>query len=405
MTTNDNATPSETRAQGPDETGLARAGAEQHSMRELLVRKLIDIIVLPAARISANERSLTADILLQIAGKVEEGLRVEIARRVARVPDAPPALLRMLLLDEPAVAGSIIEGAAHIPESLLIETAARATTAHREMLARRLDLTTSVADAMLKYYEPDIARLLLRREEFTLSPTAIDILVSRSTDDRDLQALLLRRRELEPAHGFIMFWWVDSERRKRILSRFALDRSILQDTVHELYPPTFGPGATPDPVVKEILTLLDRRHRARAPSGETLTMDMVKKTLALAWVAFSHDGAVAVSAMAGVSLELAARILRDPGGEPFAVMCKSLGVARNDFFKILTIGEDAAAVERAEELLAVFDMMARDFARAVLRYWDWDGNPRIARITRLVAEEGRDHKLELGNYDNNARLQ
>jgi hypothetical protein len=324
---------------------------------------------------------------------------------VARVPDAPPALLRMLLLDEPAVAGAIIQGAAHIPESLLIETAVRATTAHRDMIARRLDLTTSVADAMLKYHEPDIARLLLRREEFAFSPTAIDILVSRSTDDRELQALLLRRRELEPAHGFMMFWWVDGERRKRILSRFALDRSILQETVQELYPPTFGPGATPDPVVKEILTLLDRRHRARAPSGEALTMDMVKKTLALAWAAFSHDGAVAVSALAGVSLELAARILRDPGGEPFAVMCKSLGVARNDFFKILMIGEDAAAVERAEELLAVFDMMARDFARAVLRYWDWDGNPRIARITRLVAEEGRDHKLELGSYDTSARLQ
>jgi uncharacterized protein (DUF2336 family) len=405
MTTNDNATPSETLAPAPDDTGLASAAVEQHTLRELLVRKLIDIIVLPAARISANERSLTADILLQIAGKVEDSLRTEIARRVARVPDAPPALLRMLLLDEPAVAGAIIQGAAHIPESLLIETAVRATTAHRDMIARRLDLTTSVADAMLKYHEPDIARLLLRREEFAFSPTAIDILVSRSTDDRELQALLLRRRELEPAHGFMMFWWVDGERRKRILSRFALDRSILQETVQELYPPTFGPGATPDPVVKEILTLLDRRHRARAPSGEALTMDMVKKTLALAWAAFSHDGAVAVSALAGVSLELAARILRDPGGEPFAVMCKSLGVARNDFFKILTIGEDAAAVERAEELLAVFDMMARDFARAVLRYWDWDGNPRIARITRLVAEEGRDHKLELGSYDTSARLQ
>ena len=59
------------------------------SPRDLMVRKLIDIIVLPASRISANERSLTADILLQIADKVEESLRVEIAKRVARVPEAP----------------------------------------------------------------------------------------------------------------------------------------------------------------------------------------------------------------------------------------------------------------------------------------------------------------------------
>jgi len=29
--------------------------------------------------------------------------------------------------------------------------------------------------------------------------------------------------------------------------------------------------------------------------------------------------------------------------------------------------------------------MARDFSRAVLRYWDWDTNPRIAHITRMMA--------------------
>ena len=29
--------------------------------------------------------------------------------------------------------------------------------------------------------------------------------------------------------------------------------------------------------------------------------------------------------------------------------------------------------------------MARDFSRAVLRYWDWDSNPRIAHISRLMA--------------------
>ena len=65
--------------------------------RALMVRKLLDIVVLPAGKLSANERSLTADILLQVLGKVEEDLRVEVATRVARVPECPSALLRMLL--------------------------------------------------------------------------------------------------------------------------------------------------------------------------------------------------------------------------------------------------------------------------------------------------------------------
>jgi len=354
------------------------------SPRDLMVRKLIDIIVLPASRISANERSLTADILLQIADKVEESLRVEIAKRVARVPEAPPVLVRMLLLDEPSVAAPIIKGAENLPEALLLEAVKNGVTAHREMIARRHDLTTPVVDCMLEFNEPEVARCLLRRDEFAFSPWAMDILVSRSTTDTDLQALLLRRRELEPAHGFMMFWWVDSERRKRILSRFSLDRSILQDALRDLYPPTFRPGATPDPVVKEILTMLDRRHRPRGLNGETVTMDVVKRTLSASRDYPAQEITLAVSMIAGISLELAARILRDASGEPFAVTCKSLGVSRGDFYEMITNGGGALPAEHADELLAIFDSISRDFSRAILRYWDWDGNPRIARITRLL---------------------
>jgi hypothetical protein len=357
------------------------------SPRELLVRKLIDIVVLPAARISANERALAADVLLQIVDKVEEPIRVEIGRRIARVAEAPPALVRMLLLDEPGVAQAVIRGADSLPEALLIECAREGETAHRECLARRIDLTTSVADAILSFNEPEIAKLLLKREQFALSPSAIDILVARSTTDHDLQALLLRRRELEPAHGFMMFWWVGAEQRRRILARFALSRTLIQDALDDLYPRVFRSNEPPDPFVKEILVMLERRHRPRGVNGEAVSMDVVRKTLAAARTYPAQEIVHAVGMIAGVSRELAARILRDPGGEPFAVMCKGLGLPRDDFYSIMMVDPDAdepARAKKADATLAVFDSIARDFARAVLRYWDWDGNPRIARITRLL---------------------
>lgn len=387
MATNESAaTPAAPPQGGVEPQGLGS------SPRELLVRKLIDIVVLPAARISSNERALAADVLLQIVDKVEEPLRIEIARRVARVAEAPPALLRMLLLDEPQVAQPIIRGADSLPEALLIECAREGATAHRELLARRIDLTSSVADAIISFNEPETAKLLLKREEFALSPSAIDVLVSRSTTDKDLQALLLRRRELEPAHGFMMFWWVDAEPRRRILARFSLSRAIIQDALEDLYPRVFRSETTPDPFVKEILVMLERRHRPRGLNGEAVSMDVVRRTLAAARTYPAQEIIHAVGMIAGVSRELAARILRDPGGEPYAVMCKSLGLPRDDFFAILTSGPDAASPEvakRADSLLAVFDSMARDFARAILRYWDWDGNPRIARITRLLGVDAK----------------
>lgn len=369
----------------PTDVGLTPAPQRGASPREALIRKLADLVVLPAARISSNERSLVADIMLQALDSADEELRFDVARRVARVAEAPNALLRMLLLDEPRIAEPIIRRTDPVPEALLIECAKSGNTAHREMIARRLDLTASLADVILEFGELEVAKLLLRREEFQLSPNAIDLLVSRSTSDPEAQALLLRRRELEPAHGFMMFWWVSAENRKRILTRFALDRTIVQDAVQDLYPRVFrGEGA--DPFVKEILIMLDRRHRPRGVNGEPVSIDVVIKTLGAARKYPAQEIIHAASMIAGVSRELVARVLRDPGVEPFAVMCKSLGMPRSEFFSIVSRkdAENPLDPARAEAVLGIFDSMARDYARAVLRYWDWDGNPRIAHITRLL---------------------
>lgn len=354
--------------------------------RAQMVRKLVDVLVLPAGRISANERSLTADILLQVVDKVEIELRMEVAARLARVAESPPALLRMLLLDGAAVAEKLLRGAENLPEALLIEAAQSGEAAHRLMIAERLDLTTSVADVLLQSNELDVARAVLKRDDCLLSPNAVNKLVAMSATATDLQKPLLRRRELEPAHGFMMFWWVDGERRKRILSRFALDRGVIQDALADLYPKVFRSGDKPDPFVKDILILCERRHRPRGADGQPVSMDVILRTMRAARHYPAQEIVDAVGMISGISRELAARILRDPGGEPFAVLCKSLGVSRDNFFALFDEEGDAGenTPERAEYLLGVFDSMARDFSRAVLRYWDWDANPRIASITRLL---------------------
>ena len=351
----------------------------------LMVRKVTDIVVLPAARLSSNERSLAADVLLHVLAKVSADLREEVAKRISRVSDAPPALVRAVLLDEPAVAGQIIRHADTVPDALLIECAQKGSKAHRIAIARRIDLTSPVADEIVENGELDVAKLLLKREEFHLSPKAINILVSRSTSDVELQGLLLRRRELEPAHGFMMFWWVDTERRKRVLSRFALDRTTIQDSLQDLYGLVMrDPHA--DPFVKDILVMMDRRHRPRGTSGESVSLDVVIKTLKIARKHPTQEVIHATGLIAGVSRDLAARILRDPTGEPYAVMCKGLSIPRAEFFAAVSdqSGENPFSEQHAEDLLAIFDSMARDYSRAVLRYWDWDANPRIAEIMRLL---------------------
>lgn len=363
--------------------------------RAQLVRKLSDIVVLPTGRVSSNERALVADILLQVVDNVEIDLRKDVAERIAKVAECPPALVHALLLDEPEVAEKIIRVAETVPEALLIEAAREGGPAHRLMIAERSDLTTAVADAVLLQGEFDVCKAVLKREACQLSPNAVNFLVAQSATRKELQPLLMRRRELEPAHGFMMFWWVDAERRKRILARFALDRRVIQDVLADLYPKVFRSKTEPDPFVRDILILAERRHRPRGIDGEPVGMDVVLRTLAAAQKYPAQEIVDAVAMIAGISRDLASRVLRDSGGEPLAVMCKSLGMPRDDFFALFEAGEegDADVAAKADYLLAIFDSMARDFARAVLRYWDWDSNPRIALINRML---GLEQDLGLG---------
>ena len=369
------------------DTLLTPMGKGVTSPRAMMVRKLSDIVVLPSGQISTNERSLVADILLQIVDKVEPTIRKDLAKRVSRLADCPPALVRALILDDVDIAQEILEHADNVPEPLLIEAAHQGQMAHRLIIASRKNVSSAVADAVLHYGELDVIKRVLRCQDLTLSPVAVNMLVAQSASMPEVVPLLLRRPELEPAHGYTMFWWVDTERRRRILARFTLDRRLIQESLEDLYPQTFR-SENPDELVKEILLLSERRHRPRGVDGEPVSVGIIIKTLASARRNVSPEIIEAVSMIAGVSRDLASRILRDLGGEPLAIMCKSLGMARDDFYEVQLVPEEDkdAATEKADYLLGIFDSLARDCCRAILRYWDWDGNPRIAHISQLLAK-------------------
>jgi uncharacterized protein (DUF2336 family) len=364
-------------------TPMSKVGS---TPRTQLARKLADIAVLPAGRVSANERALVADILLQVIGNVDMALRKEIASRIAKLAESPPALVRALLLDEPEVAEAILRGSVTIAEGILIEAAREGVAAHRMMIAARVNLTTATADALLEKGELEVCKAVLKRDDCTLSPNAVNQLVAMSATAPDLHGPLLRRRELEPSHGFIMFWWVDAERRRRILTRFSIDRRIIQDALADLFAEVFQ-SRNRDPFVEEILTLAERRLRSRNAQGELVSKDVVLRALDDAWRDPSQDHCSAVAAIANVRDELGARIMRDAGGEPFAIICKSVGITRDQFYALVKKPHPpgpAAQDDKSDYLLGVFDSLARDFARAIMRYWDWEGNPRIAHISRLL---------------------
>lgn len=361
-----------------EETPPARPSRPAAQVRADLAFRLVDVLSLPAGQVSDNERSFTAEILNQLFDHLELETRADISERLSTVLAPPAVLLRRMLLEPIEVAKPLFENLKTIPDSMLAE-AAGAGPAHRSCIIRRFGMSEFVTDAVLATGDVEAAQFLLRRIDIEVSERRLDDLVALTEENTALRDPLLGRVELQPRHGFQMFWWLSSEDRKRVLSRFATDRTVIQDVLKNLYREVF-PDPDPDPVAKNILRLCDRRHRARGRNGETLGLDVVKRTLTTAIANPSSDLCMATAFIAGVSPETAKMVLLDPGGEPFAILTKAVGIGRADFIAILAKAQlvreaDSRGPEiddaKADYLLAIFDMTARDYSRTILRYWDW----------------------------------
>ncbi|WP_370334784.1 DUF2336 domain-containing protein [Parvularcula marina] len=364
-------------AQDPDNSEEKKGRAPEIQRAELASR-LVDVLSLPAGQMNENERAFTADILDQLFDHVPLKVKIDISTRLSRVLAPPALLLRRMLLEQIEVSTPLLKELKEITDVQLIEVAG-VSVAHRQVIARRLKLNEAVIDSLLSYPDIEVVLHLLQRPDVRIGERRLDELVAMTEENYVLREPLLTRRELTPRHGFTMFWWLDRPARRKVLSRFAMDRSVLQDALKNLYCEVF-PDPEPDPVTKGVLKLCDRRHRARGPNGETVSLEVVQKTFTNAFANPTPELCMAVGFMAGVSSETAKRILFDRGGEPFAVMCKSAGMSRSDFSDLLVRARlirdpesrgPEVSEQDCEYLLGIFDMMARDYSRTALRYWDW----------------------------------
>lgn len=371
------------------------------SVRLRLMRKLADLVVLPVGQLTRNELSFTADILIQVLENVDVQARGYVAMRISGFAEIPSQLQRYLVLQDAQVAGPVLAKASSISEPLLIE-AARKSPEHRNLIVQREDMTSAILDELVSFAEPNIIRQVLKQQDVVISDVTMDILVQRSEAEEEFRGLLLARLELRVQHGLSMFWWLDPRQRRTALLRFSTDRSIIQDAMHELFVEVFT-SENPDILVRDILKLIERRYRPRGRDGEMVTMEVVEKTLHAARQVPGDEINHAVGLLAGVSQETAARILADVHGEPFAVLCKSIGLSRNSFHNLYepnTAGEPIEGIEfakeRRERLMVTFDSIARDYSRMILRYWDWHSCFQAKEDLTLLAQQGTTDESYLG---------
>ncbi|MDP1873047.1 DUF2336 domain-containing protein [Phenylobacterium sp.] len=370
----------------------------QFRARGALLRRLADVVCLPSSRINAFERSVTADLLIEMLRDASPDERLRVSKRLAGLSEPPAQLARLLLHDAPEVARPLLEDCEHLSDAELLDCARTASSEHRLMIAGRKGLSEVVVETLVAAGELRVIEAVLANRNAKIGHAGLEALVAISRDAPELAPALLRRTELRPAQAYVLFWWADPEARRTILQRFAVSREILQDAAGDIFPMAAQEGWQ-DPMSRKALQFIERRQRNRA-AIEKSPFTSLEAAVSAAQHGMTREVAEEISYLAGLKPMTGAKLFTDPGGEPLAVLCKATGLPRTALRALWRglrrpeTGEDGAINPAFERTLLIFDTMAVDRAQTVLRYWNWSLSSAMTPELLRAIREGDDSVID-----------
>ena len=367
--------------------------------RHALLKRLADVVSLPASRINAFERAVTGDLLVEMLRLAAPRERKRVAERLAPLSELPNSLARLLLRDEPTVAGLLIEQCASLTDADLVSCARDTGLEHRLLIAARRGISEVVAETLASFEEAVVLEVLLRNVTARLSQSAIESIVSLSRQSPTLCTSLLRRPELRPSGAYVMFWWCGPEDRKTILQRFAVSREVMQEVVEDVFAMAAEEGWS-DPVSRKALQFIERRQRNRGAIAKSPYDSLEQAVAAAAEGGLNREVASEIAYLAGIKPLTGAKLLGDMGGEPLAILCKATGMTRNDLLNLWrSMRRPEVTAEGLidpvwERVSITFEMLAVDRAQTVLRYWNWSLSSALTPALLKIIREGENESLD-----------
>ena len=365
-----------------------------------LLRRLSDVVSLPASRINAFERSVVADLIVDMLRQASVVERQRVAARLVQLTEIPNNLCRLLLRDDITVAKELLDECASLSDHDLITCAQDSSVEHCLRIANRRGLTPAVCNALIERGEIEVIAAVLANVHAVIPITALESAVAMSRHNPQLCAAILKRSELRPSSAYVMFWWCSYEERSIILRRFAVSREVLQSSVVDLFANAAKSGWS-DPVVRKALQFIERRQRNREAAKQSTFEGLEGVIEHAAEVGLTPDLVSEIGHLAGIKPLTAAKILGDEGGEAVAVLCKATGLTKKYLGLLWQAMRRPFTVEGTEEddprwerVQIIYEILAVDRAQTVIRYWNWALTSALTPQLIRAIREGEEHLID-----------
>jgi uncharacterized protein (DUF2336 family) len=332
--------------------------------RRVLLREVTDLFFAnPDHR--GGELTLFDDVLTQLAGEMEEAVRVELAVRLAPTPSPPFKLVRTLAADAAiAVAQPILEGSSALTDEDLVAVALKRGQEHLKAISRRPVVSEAVTDVILARADDETLGVLLTNDGAVLSRQGHETAVDRAGANPVLQEAVVNRRDLPIDLLNEMYFAVEAKLRNKILERNAsVDPAALEAALAAGRTRVASQdGALPDDyeaAERDVRSMVARK--ALTPKALASMLRNRESTRFM----------VALGELAGIDFHTARVILERRELDALAIVCKAADFDRSLFltFAVLVLDRDSDPMGRAKQYGDLYSELPKESAQRTLRFW------------------------------------
>ncbi|TVR10224.1 MAG: DUF2336 domain-containing protein [Salinarimonadaceae bacterium] len=161
--------------------------------------RVTDLFLRDAPMLSDEQVELFDVVIARLATAIETRARVELAERLAEVPNAPRGVVRSLAHDEIVVARPVLTRSERLSDDDLVAVALAKGRDHMLAISERPSLTEPVTDVLVKRGDRGVVHAVAGNPGACFSRDGVATLLERSRADEALRELLARRDDIGEA--------------------------------------------------------------------------------------------------------------------------------------------------------------------------------------------------------------
>ena len=197
--------------------------------------RVTDLFLSASAAYSEREIALFDDVMVRLAEDIETSMRAEVARRLARIPNAPKNLIRKLAADRAIeVAGPILRASDRLDDETLVVHAKTASQGHLLAISQRVAISEIVTDVLVERGDRTVALSTVGNAGARFSDNGHSILVERSRDDDELAAGVWSRQDVPRRHLLKLFTTASANVRRTLEATDPKKANLIRDVVNDV---------------------------------------------------------------------------------------------------------------------------------------------------------------------------